>query len=182
MRRRVDDRATDPVRSTRRSFRLSGYDYAQAGVYFVTICTQDRACLFGDIAADHMHLNDIGQMVAETWAAIPARFPDIEIDEFVVMPNHIHGIVVLQEVAAATGSGAQSKIDARSSPTLGEIVAAFKSGVTVEYIRGVKSRGWPRFRERLWQRNYYEHVLRNEASLSRVRRYMDENPARWAFR
>lgn len=158
---------------SRRSVRLKGYDYAQAGAYFVTICTTDRACLFGAINAGAMDLNDAGRMVATIWSDLPARFPGIDIDVFVVMPNHLHGIVVLREDASV---GAPL-VGAR----LGAIVGAFKSITTVEYGRGARTHGWAGFRGRLWQRNYYEHVVRDEADLSRVRRYVEKNPLRWEF-
>jgi putative transposase len=89
------------------------------------------------------------------------------------MPNHVHGIVVLADASNAVTTG--------TAPALGDVVAAFKSATTVHYIRGVKTRAWPAFRRRLWQRNYYEHVIRDEKALDRVRSYIDENPARWAF-
>jgi putative transposase len=176
----------------RRSLRLKGYDYTMAGAYFVTICTQDRACLFGDVAAGAMVLNEAGQMVAALWDGIAARFSSVEIDQFVVMPNHLHGILVLPD---ADTSGATTRV----APTIGEIVGAplggapvtgvrlgdvvgaFKSLATVGYIDGVKANGWPEFRGRLWQRNYYEHIIRDETALNRVRRYVDDNPARWEF-
>ena len=87
----------NPTIHRRRSLRLKGYDYGVAGAYFVTICTQDRACLFGDVAAGAMRLNDAGQMVATLWDGIAARFSGVEIDQFVVMPNHLHGILVLPD-------------------------------------------------------------------------------------
>jgi REP element-mobilizing transposase RayT len=180
------------VRPRRRSIRLKSYDYSQAGAYFVTICTQERVCLFGEVVDDAMSLNDAGEMVASLWEGLPERFSGIEIDAFVVMPNHLHGIVVLPDERAATraaptidvsGVGAPL-VGARSHkniPTLGTIIGAFKSIATVGYMRGVKSAGWPTFRRRLWQRNYYEHVIRDEAALDRLRHYIDENPLRWAF-
>jgi putative transposase len=94
-------------------------------------------------------------------------------DAFVVMPNHVHGVIALPD--AANGATVQA------APALGTVVATFKSTTTVHYIRGVKTRAWPAFRQRLWQRNYYEHVVRDEKALDRIRRYIDENPARWAF-
>jgi REP element-mobilizing transposase RayT len=157
----------------RRSLRLKGYDYTQAGAYFVTICAQDQACLFGDVVDGCMCLNEAGHMLATLWNDIPARFAGVEIDTFVVMPNHEHGIIVLPD--AANG------VTAEVGPALGEVVAAFKSATTVHYIRGVKTSAWLPFRQRLWQRNYYEHVVRNEKALDRIRRYIDENPACWAF-
>ncbi len=176
----------------RRSLRLKGYDYAMAGAYFVTICTQDRACLFGNVAAGAMCLNEAGQMVAALWDGIAARFSSVEIDQFVVMPNHLHGILVLPDTDA---SGATTRV-APTGPSivgaplvgvpvtrvrLGDVVGAFKSLATIGYIGGVKANGWPEFRGRLWQRNYYEHIIRDEAALNRVRRYIDDNPVRWEF-
>jgi len=150
----------------RRSLRLRGYDYAKGGAYFVTICTQDRACIFGEAKAGSMRLNQSGQQIAMIWESLAERFSGVEIDLFVVMPNHLHGIVILTE-GGATGTG------------LSEVVGAFKSMTTVEYIRGVEAKGWPKFRGRLWQRNYYEHVVRDEIELNRLRQYIDDNPAQW---
>jgi REP element-mobilizing transposase RayT len=191
----------DPKKHHRRSIRLKGYDYSQAGAYFVTICTQDRACLFGEVVDGEMRLNDVGRMVVAEWERLPERFPDVALDAFVVMPNHIHGIIVIthpDRVGAGlvpaqegdhegrpydtdpdrtTGTGATTRV----APTVGDVVSAFKSSVTVEYARGVKTFGWLPFRRRLWQRNYYEHIIRSEDSLNRIRQYIVENPARWVF-
>lgn len=173
----------------RRSLRLQGYDYAQAGAYFVTLCTQDRICLFGEIVDEQMRLNDAGKMVLASWDALPDRFRGIDLDEFVVMPNHIHGIIVLTD-STAVGAGLvparDGPIDAgrattRGAPTVGEVVGAFKSITTVLYIRGVNQSGWPPFRGRVWQRNYYEHVIRDEASLHGIREYIVNNPLQWAL-
>ena len=173
----------------RRSLRLKGYDYAQAGAYFVTTCTQDRTCLFGEVADDRICLNAAGQLAAILWSALPTRFPGIDLDAFIVMPNHVHGIVVVPDRAATVGAplvGARAadageRAATRAAPTIGNIVGAFKSLFTVEYIQGVKEGRWPRFRGRVWQRNYYEHVIRDEPDLARVRCYIDENPLRWAL-
>jgi putative transposase len=177
----------------RGSLRLKGYDYSMAGAYFVTICTQDRACLFGDVAAGAMRLNEAGQMVATLWDGLAARFPSVEIDRFVVMPNHLHGILVLDADAGAatteraTTRVAPTNVDPVGAPLvgaparLGDVVGAFKSLATTGYIGGVKAKGWPEFRGRLWQRNYYEHIIRDEGALNRIRRYVDDNPARWEF-
>ncbi len=179
----------------RRSLRLKGYDYTMAGAYFVTICTQDRACLFGDVVAGAICLNEVGRMVAALWDGIAARFSSVEIDQFVVMPNHLHGILVLED-ADANGATTTSGATTRVAPTiggpvgaplmgaparLGDVVGAFKSLATIGYIDGVKTNGWPEFRGRLWQRNYYEHIIRDETALNRVRCYVDDNPARWEF-
>ena len=190
----------DPNRHHRRSIRLKGYDYSQAGAYFITICTQDRACLFGKVVNGEMRLNDAGRMVLAEWNMLPERFPHVVLDAFVVMPNHVHGIVVITNPATddtattaptivGTGlvpvpnAGATTRVAPTVgdivAPTVGDIVGAFKSRVTVEYIRGVKTSGWPPFRGRLWQRNYYEHIIRTDDALGRIRAYILNNPARW---
>ena len=180
----------------RYSLRLKSYDYAMAGAYFVTICAQDRVCLFGDVVAGAMCLNEAGQMVAALWNDIATRFSGVEIDQFVVMPNHLHGILVLPDAGATTTTATTMRATTRVATTdslivgeplvgadarLGDVVGAFKSIATVGYISGVKTKGWPEFRGRLWQRNYYEHVIRDETELDRIRRYVDDNPARWEF-
>jgi REP element-mobilizing transposase RayT len=162
----------------RRSLRLRGYDYAQAGAYFVTMCTQGHHCLFGEARGDSIRLNEAGQMLADLWMEIPSRFRDVALDSFIVMPNHVHGIVMLPDRRDGTRAG---PVAGDAVPALGSIMGAFKSATTLEYIRGVRTRGWPPFRRHLWQRNYYEHVIRNQTSLDSIRRYVAENPARWAF-
>jgi REP element-mobilizing transposase RayT len=187
----------DPTRHHRRSIRLKGYDYSQAGAYFITLCTQDRACLFGKVVNGEMRLNDAGRMVLAEWNRLPERFPHLVLDAFVVMPNHVHGILVITDPAPTVGAtlvvaptvsapnagtmGAVPNTGATLvvAPTVGNIIGAFKSRVTVEYIRGVKTSGWPPFRGRLWQRNYYEHIIRNERALNAIRQYIMENPRRW---
>jgi putative transposase len=129
----------------------------------VTICTQDRGCFFGAVAGDETHLNDAGGMVEHWWFELNQRFSAVETDEFVIMPNHLHGIVVLTDT----------------------IVGADLRGSALYRRRtdrpGLKTASWPSFNGRLWQRNYYEHVIRNEESLLRIRQYILDNPARWAF-
>jgi len=300
----------DPQRHHRRSIRLKGYDYRQPGAYFVTICTQDRACLFGEVVDGEMRLNDAGRMVERWWRELNRKFPHIRTDVFVVMPNHIHGIIVIEpvkpvgadprvcpdgewdapmgasrpdgpdaqrgahagvprpggsddELGAHVGAprpggpdahrgahvgaplpggfddelGAHAGVPRPGGPdaqrgahigaplpggsdahrgahigaplpggsddelgthagvprpggpdahrgahvgaSLPEIVQWFKTMTTNEYIRGVKQSGWTPFRGRLWQRSYYEHIIRNEESLNRIRRYIAENPLRW---
>ena len=167
----------DPNRHHRRSIRLKGYDYSQAGAYFITLCTQDRACLFGRVMNGEMRLNDAGRMVLAEWNRLPERFPQVVLDAFVVMPNHVHGILVITDPAPTVGATVGATLVV--APTVGNIIGAFKSRVTVEYIRGVKTSGWPPFRGRLWQRNYYEHIIRNERALNAIRQYIMENPRRW---
>jgi REP element-mobilizing transposase RayT len=175
--------AFDPEKHHRRSIRLSGYDYAQAGAYFVTICAQNKACVFGQITDGQVKRNEAGHMLQCVWDALPGRFPTVELDAFVVMPNHIHGVVVIAQNVGATLVVAQDQRRAgtRPAPTLGDIVGAFKSITTHQYALGVKERGWPPFTRRLWQRNYYEHVIRNEISLSAIRLYIEGNPVLWPY-
>jgi REP element-mobilizing transposase RayT len=176
----------------RRSIRLKGYDYAQAGLYFITICCQDRTCLFGEITDGEMILNDAGQMVETQWLALPNRFPNIALHEYVVMPNHFHAIleivgatlVVVQNTEIVGQQKGQSQgiasIDMPVNKTIGDMMDAFKSITTVEYIRGVKNMGWQPFNGKIWQRNYHEHIIRNEQSYQPISNYIINNSAKWA--
>ncbi|HWP60686.1 MAG TPA: transposase [Candidatus Acidoferrales bacterium] len=162
---------------------LEGYDYSQPGAYFVTIVTEDRACLFGEVADGEMRSNEAGRMVAAEWEMLQERFTDVELDAFVVMPNHVHGIIVIA-TPPPVGAGlvpAHDRATARVALSVGDVVGAFKSRVTVEYTRGAKTSGWPPFRGHVWQRNYFEHIIRNEESLNRIRQYILDNPTRWAM-
>src|SRR5712691_11815984 len=146
----------DPQKHHRRSIRLKEYDYSQAGAYYVTIDMQNLECLFGEIVNYEMVLNEAGKMVNEQWNALLERFPNIELDVYQVMPNHFHGIIVVTENADTQNVVVQNK-----KPTLGDIIGAFKSITTNEYIDGVDNQNWLQFYKRLWQRNYYEHVIRD---------------------
>jgi putative transposase len=203
----------------RRSIRLQGYDYSSAGAYFITMCTQNRECLFGNIivgatpcgcpispprACPEMVLNQAGAMVQTVWDEIPIHYTRTEIDEFVVMPNHIHGIIVIGAVGATpcgcpdpgTGASGQNNGQARGpgnngqargpAPTgktgilsLGDIVHRFKTMTTKRYADGVKQLWWQSFAGKLWQRNYWEHIIRNEMELNRIREYIHDNPSQW---
>jgi len=171
----------DPEKHHRRSIRLSGYDYSQAGAYFVTICTQNRQCLFGEIVDGEMRLNDAGQMVQSVWAELTQHYAGVDIDGFVVMPNHIHGIVILTSVGVGPGACPVKGQPQGVAPTLSlpDVVHRFKSLTTARYRRGVMQRGWPGFCNRLWKRNYYEHVIRGGDELDRIRRYVEDNPRMW---
>ena len=179
----------NPDIQRRRSIRLKGYAYSQAGAYFVSIVTQGRECCFGDVIGKDMRLNDAGRMAHRVWESLPLRFPGVETDYFVVMPNHLHGIVIMNNLPRNPGGGAAVKDRAaagdrattRVAPTLGRVVGAYKSLTTLEYTRGVKTCNWPTFEGRLWQRNYYEHIVRDDESLSRIRQYISDNPAQWMF-
>jgi REP element-mobilizing transposase RayT len=190
----------DTVRGQRRSIRLDGYDYASAGAYFVTICTQDRACVFGDVVDGEMRSNPAGQMVQDVWDGLPTHYPGVNVDAFVLMPNHVHGVVLLTDddsVGAGPRAcprggrvvdGVRPRDDGQPqgvAPTgtrrlsLPDVVHRFKSLTTARYRDGVVHHAWPAFRGRLWQRNYYEQIIRDEDSLNRVRAYVSANPARW---
>ena len=154
--------------------------------------------MFGDSVDGKMKLNDAGRMTSAEWGALPNRFPAVELDAFIIMPNHVHGIIVItndnvvgaglvpalngttQNGIIANGTTA-NRATTRVAPTVGDIVGAYKSITTVLYTRGVTNAGWPPFRGRLWQRNYYEHIIRNEAALNRIRQYIAENPTRWEY-
>lgn len=176
----------DAHRHHRRSIRLKGYDYSQAGAYYFTIIAQHRACLFGDIVRAEMILNDAGEMFWKEWNALPERFPNVELDEFVVMPNHIHGIFLITEepnmgLASPKGglSGTAPSENNSHRPTLGNILGAWKSIVTGEYIKGVHQYHWKPFERKLLQRDYWEHIIRNERELDSIREYIFNNPANW---
>jgi putative transposase len=156
-----------PNRHHRRSIRLRGYDYATPGTYFVTICAQNRLRLFGAIADGVMIRSQAGELISSIWESLPLRFPTVELDVFVVMPEHFHAIVALKEAGIDT-------------MPLGNIIGAFKSLTTNVYIHGVRESGWPPFEQRLWQRNYYESIIRDADHLARVRNYILTNPARRA--
>lgn len=172
----------DPQKHHRRSIRLKGYDYSQSGAYYVTIVAQNRACLFGNVANAEMQLNDAGRMVQSQWECLPQRFSNLELDEFIVMPNHFHGILVITGKAnddARIGNPFSATEPTQHDPTLGDIVGPWKSTTTDEYIRGVHELNWEPFYRKLWQRNYWEHIVRDEPDLNRIRRYIIDNPANW---
>jgi len=156
---------------------LRDYDYAQAGAYFITICTVQRECLFGSIGNGILTLNDWGQVASMEWLRTPAVRPQVELDEFIVMPNHLHGIVVIGD-AGERRRGAPPAQDGpvwrAPSQTIGAIVRGYKSAVTrqIRTLCGVTDTP-------VWQRNYYEHVIRDERELDRIRKYVVDNPARW---
>ncbi len=212
----------------RRSIRLKGYDYSQAGLYFITICVQDKTCLFGEISAENkgnhtglpvqpqMILNEAGKIAVSCWLEIPTHFPNVTLHEYVVMPNHIHGIIELSGTSVGaknispeigtenetfgigtknishnsyeTGtpdngtknispqrtesSKSESSRPRGKSQTIGSIVRGFKIGVT-KWIRQNSNV------HHVWQRNYYEHIIRDELSYIRIADYINDNPAKW---
>jgi len=170
-----------------RSIRLKDYDYKQPGAYFVTIVAYDRAGLFGDIVDGEVHLSRYGELVSTYWQAIPKHFPHAEMDVFVVMPNHVHGIISIIV-------GACHAVPLRSSSTINDSTEHFErfgkpvSGSIPTIVRSFKSVVTKDINElrhtigaSIWQRNYFEHVIRDEESLNRIRQYILDNPARWDF-
>jgi REP element-mobilizing transposase RayT len=148
---------------------LAAYDYAQPGAYFVTVVTHGRRPLFGAVRGEEMVANAAGRALWRVWSDLPKRFAGIEIDEFVVMPNHVHGLLWL---IAPTAPSPQPD---RGSVSLGDVVGAFKSIGAREANRILGRNG------ALWQRNYYERIVRNDAELNALRKYVVENPLRWSF-
>jgi len=167
----------------RRSIRLPGYDYSNAGAYFVTVCVQGQKCLLGEIIHEEMRLNDPGKMVKSVWDEIPQHYSSVDVDAFTVMPNHIHGIIILGVGAGPRACPEDIKGQPRGvAPTLSlpDVVHRFKSYTTAQYHKGVFQIHWPPFQGRLWQRNYYEQVIRNEDELEKIREYIVYNPSKWA--
>jgi len=189
----------------RRSIRLSGYDYSQPGSYFVTLCARGHASLFGDITNGEMVLNDVGEMVREEWIRSIDIRKEMNLDKWVIMPNHIHGVVVISPVGANGGSPINETITAVNandvSPkttdnttrahshaplrkpkfslkpkTIGSFVAGFKSITTKRINQINKAPG-----RSIWQRNYYEHIIRDEHELNKIRRYIINNPPQWEY-
>ena len=170
----------DPEKHHRRSVRLQGYDYAQTGAYFVTICTQNRECLFGEILDGSVQLNAAGQMIEIWWLKLNKKFQTVATDHYIVMPNHFHGIVGATPRGRPESNGQSHEGQPHGvAPTVGDIVNWYKTMTTNEYIRCVKKFGWSPFPGRLWQRNYYEHIIRDDDDLNRIREYIIYNPAKW---
>jgi len=181
----------------RRSIRLKGYDYSQAGLYFITICTQNRACLFGEIrrgehigsSNNEMILNDAGNMVEHWYYELQNKFHDIKCHEMVVMPNHFHCIIEnvgMVPVGADLRvcpdvSGEHAILGEHAGSPLRNVIQWFKTMTTNYYIRGVKQNNWTPFDKKLWQRNYYEHIIRNDESYQRISEYIISNPANWGI-
>jgi len=169
----------------RRSIRLPDYDYSQSGAYFVTVCTQQRETLFGAVGGDVMRLNEYGEIVAAVWHDLPQHYAHIALDAFVVMPNHVHGIVIFEDPSERRGEVASPRnadianLGAATAPlratTLGQVVAYFKYQSTKRINELRNTAGIP-----VWQRNYYERVIRNDREFNAVRDYIQRNPLNWA--
>lgn len=162
----------NPDKRRRRSIRLKDYDYSQAGAYFVTICTYNKECVFGDIKDGKIELSEIGKVASKYWVEIPEHFSCVQLDEFVVMPNHIHGIVIINSVGVQNFEPLQHKYQHIIPKSIGSIIRTYKSAVS----HWCKTNGYVHFR---WQRNYYEHVIRNANDLYEIREYIVNNPLKW---
>jgi putative transposase len=177
-----------PTLRHRRSLRLQGYDYSQSGGYFVTLVTLGRKCIFGGIADDNVRLTKLGEIARKCWNQIPAHFPCASIEEFVVMPNHLHGILILHDdpegtmyrapTPAADGTVMIHRaptIEQFGKPTVGSlptILRSYKAAVSRFASRELKLTN-------IWQRNYYEHILRDQADYERIAGYILANPTNW---
>ena len=164
-------------RHNRHSIRLRDYDYTQAGAYFVTICSWSRECLFGDVIDGKIQFNEYGQIVQECWDAIPEHFIGIKLENHIVMPNHVHLIILIVENGRGMACHAPTdrQFGKPISNSLSTIIGSFKSAVTkrINQIRNTPN-------VPVWQRNYYEHIIRNEDELNRIQEYIINNPLQWA--
>jgi REP element-mobilizing transposase RayT len=156
----------------RRSIRLPEYDYSEAGAYFITICSFNKELIFGSVVDGKMILSEIGNIVAKYLEEIPNHFENVFIDEYVVMPNHIHFIISI--VGVQNFEPLQNKYQKIIPKSIGSIVRAFKASVTLRCRRN----RFPNFK---WQRNYFEHIIRNEEDLFRIREYIQNNPLQWGL-
>ncbi len=166
------------------SIRLKDWDYSDEGYYFVTICTKDREHYFGEIFNDQMILNEIGEIAYECWYEIPKHFPFVQLDEFIVMPNHVHGIIIIdhENQCETNPSTVETKnllslpecktVTHGTSKTIGSIIRGLKIGVT-KWINDNTNL------KNIWQSNYYDRIIRDEKELFNVRKYIQDNPLKW---
>ena len=190
-----------PESHHRKSIRLNGYDYTQAGAYYVTICVQNRLCLFGSISESVFIPSAAGIMIKAVWKEMPFNYEGLELGAFVVMPNHIHAIINIIDSHVGAGpracpagavhtwgsapmcetvqtreQGNHGGLPLRSLP---DVVHRYKTMTTKRYADGVKNDGWPPFKGKLWQRNYYEHIIRSDDDYRRIEEYINRNPKTW---
>lgn len=169
----------------RRSLRLPNYDYSQPGAYFITICSWQRACLFGKVIDGIMHLNQIGGIARDQWLRLGLRFPHSDIYSYIIMPNHMHGIIVINSEISDTPESLEGSTCTPLAQThcarkhvspgsLGAIVRAYKASVSW-YIHALGGFN----RKPIWQRNYYEHIIRDEQELQTIHDYIETNPQTW---
>ncbi len=176
----------DPQRHHRHSIRLKGWDYRSAGIYYVTIVTKGNVYLFGNVECGRVVLNEVGKIVEDEWLKTPIIRPYVELDEFVIMPNHLHGIIIIKdelEIEDVSKSGWEMETGGahscapvlkRMPHSLGSIIAGFKSAAAKRINIYRNSSGMA-----VWHRNYYEHIVRDYKSLERIREYIINNPMKW---
>ena len=170
--------AYDPARHHRRSIRLKEYDYSWVGWYYITICTRDHGCILGNLRDDLILENHLGRMVRETWIDLPNHYA-IDLDDFVIMPNHIHGIVIINNLTVGAIHESPLQRDTKSirrKMLLSKIIGRFKMTSAKNANILLKKPSLP-----FWQRGFYEHIIRNDADLYRIRTYIRNNPLQWAL-
>jgi putative transposase len=155
----------DPNKHNRRSIRLKDYDYSQAGAYFITPCIKNRRHFFGEIQEEKMILNDFGLIAHELWSFMPERYDNIELGEFIIMPNHTHHILIINSDD--------------NVKTLGDIVGAYKSLVVHHCLEFIKENDMDIRIGKIWQRNYWEHIIRNQKAFDNITNYIINNPKNW---
>ena len=165
---------------TRKPIRLKNYDYSLDGYYFVTICSKDRENIFGQnkiivgeglASSRHIvQLSELGHLIENQWRSIPTQIKNVELDEYIIMPNHIHGILKI--------NNHDQREDARPSPTIVDVICSFKSKCTVEYLKFIKNNNL-NVSGKIWQRSFYDHIIRDEKSLDKIREYIIKNPDNW---
>lgn len=166
----------DPERHHRRSIRIPGFNYAAAGWFFVTVCTHERKSILSLIENNAVNVTAFGHLTEMCWAEIPRHFPNVQVDEFVVMPNHVHGIIVIDIEQGTACRAPTAEVFGRPvTASLSTIIRSFKSAASKQINEVRETPGSP-----VWQRGFYERVIRNERELIRFRNYIDGNPSRWA--
>lgn len=159
----------------KKQYRLPGYDYSGDGYYFITICTRNREHFFGKVMDGRMRLSPIGKIAKYHWRKIPKRFSGIHLDEFIVMPNHLHGIIIIDNCRNAPCRNAPRRV-----PTIRPLIKNSLSSIINHYKGAVKNdckrKGFEYFN---WQSRFYDHIIRNEKSLANIQKYIINNPLRW---
>ena len=163
----------DPKKHRRRSVRVPVYDYSQPGAYFITAVAYQRQCLFGDIVDGKMRLNKFGKIAEACWHEVPDHFRNVELGTFVVILNHVHGIIVINKFIVGAQHAAPLQTNVKPG-SLGAVVRSYKSAVTKRINEMEKSPGAV-----VWQRNYYEHIIRNETEWNNIHLYIESNPINW---
>jgi REP element-mobilizing transposase RayT len=159
----------------RKALRIQDFDYSSPGAYFVTVVTQSKANLFGVVINNEFIPDEAGRMIEKWWLKISEKFLGIDLDDYVVMPNHFHGIITIVVADPCVGQEPDKR------PSIPDVMQWFKTMTTTGYIQGVKQYGWPRFNGKLWQRSYYEHIVRKDDDLNRIREYIVNNPLQWGM-